>query len=521
VPRRRTITWLATLLLALGMLSAAPAALAAPGDSQHLREAVSLKQIRRHQQEFQNIANANGGTRASGTPGYDRSVDYVVRKLRGSGYSPTVFPFDFAFFRELAPAVLAQTAPIPTTYQTGTFTYSGSGDVTAAVTPIDVVVPIGANPDNTSTSGCEAADFTGFTAGNVALVQRGTCPFQVKALNAEAAGASAVVVFNEGQPGRTALIVGTLGAPGVDVPVVGLSYADGEAIVLQSLGGATVNLHVATSTESEIGRTVNVLADTRKGDPNNVVVVGAHLDSVIAGPGINDNGSGSATILEIALQMARFNHPNRVRFAWWGAEELNLLGSAAYVNSLTNAQKDAIALNLNFDMVGSPNFVRFVYDGDNSAFPAGIGGVQTGPPGSGAIEQTFTDYFSSQGLESEPTPFNGRSDYGPFITATSPAHPNGIPAGGLFTGAEGIKTVAQAAVYGGTAGVAYDPCYHQACDTYANNSDTGLDQMSDAAAHAVITFANSTAGVRAAPAAAGATVSTLKPQGHEAARLAA
>jgi Zn-dependent M28 family amino/carboxypeptidase len=121
---------------------------------------------------------------------------------------------------------------------------------------------------------------------------------------------------------------------------------------------------------------------------------------VLAGPGINDNGSGSATILEIALQMAHFNHANRVRFAWWGAEELGLIGSTRYVQSLSNAQKDAIALNLNFDMVGSPNFVRFVYDGDNSAFPPGTGGVQAGPPGSGAIEQTFTDYFSSQGLVS-------------------------------------------------------------------------------------------------------------------------
>jgi Peptidase family M28 len=172
-------------------------------------------------------------------------------------------------------------------------------------------------------------------------------------------------------------------------------------------------------------------------------------------------------------------------------------------------------------MVGSPNFVRFVYDGDNSAFPPVPGSVQTGPPGSGTIEETFTDYFTSQGLASEPTPFNGRSDYGPFITTTSPAHPNGIPAGGLFTGAEGIKTAAQAAIYVGTAGVAYDPCYHQAPDTYANNSDTGLDQMSDAAAHAVITFANSTAGVRAAPATAGAKVSIHKLQGHEDGRLTA
>jgi Zn-dependent M28 family amino/carboxypeptidase len=516
---RKTITWLATLLLALGMLSAAPAALAAPADdSQKLRDAVTLKQIRRHQQVFQDIADANGGTRASGTAGYDQSVSYVVRKLRGSGYSPTLFPFNFAFFRELAPAVLEQTAPSSQRYQTGTFTYSGSGDVTAAVTPVDVTVAP-PPPTPSSTSGCEATDFAGFPAGNVALIQRGTCNFSVKAANAQAAGASAVVIFNEGQPGRTDLIVGTLGAPDFTIPVVGLSYADGEAIVLQARG-APVTLHVRTSTESEIRRTVNVLADSKKGDPNNVVVVGAHLDSVIAGPGINDNGSGSATILEIALQLAKFNHPNRVRFAFWGAEELGLIGSTQYVQSLSNAQKDAIALNLNFDMVGSPNFVRFVYDGDNSAFPPG-GGVQPGPPGSGAIEQAFTDYFASQGLASDPTPFNGRSDYGPFITTTSPAHPNGIPAGGLFTGAEGIKTAAQAAVYGGTAGIAYDPCYHQACDTFANNSDTGLDQMSDATAHAVITFANSTAGVRTAPATAGARVATIKPINHEDGRLAA
>jgi Zn-dependent M28 family amino/carboxypeptidase len=489
---RRTIIWLATALLALAMLAAAPPTLAAPGDSQKLRDAVTLKQVRRHQQVLQDIATANGGTRASGTAGYDQSVNYVVRKLRGSGYNPTVVPFDFAFFRELAPAVLEQIAPSPKIYQTGTFTYSGSGDVTAPVTGIDLVIP--PTPEPSSTSGCEDSDFAGFPAGNIALIQRGTCTFGEKVQNAREASASAVVIFNEGNPGRTDLIVGTLGTP-FTIPVVGLSFADGAEVYAQTQAGP-VTLHVQTSTESEIRQTANVLADTKKGDPNNVVVVGAHLDSVLAGPGINDNGSGSATILEIALQMAKFNHPNRVRFAWWGAEELNLIGSSHYVASLSNAQKDAIALNLNFDMVGSPNFVRFVYDGDNSAFPAGVGGVQPGPPGSGAIEQTFTDYFTSQGLASEPTPFNGRSDYGPFITTTSPAHPNGIPAGGLFTGAEGVKTAAQAAVYGGTVGIAYDPCYHQACDTFANNSNTGLDQMSDAAAHAVITFANSTVGVR-------------------------
>jgi hypothetical protein len=146
---------------------------------------------------------------------------------------------------------------------------------------------------------------------------------------------------------------------------------------------------------------------------------------------------------------------------------------------------------LNFDMVGSPNMVRFVYDGDNSTFPVTPGQVQAGPPGSGEIERVFADYFAALNLASEPTPFSGRSDYGPFITAVP-----GIPAGGLFTGAEGIKTAAQALTYGGVAGQQYDPCYHIVCDTFAGTGGgtiggvglIGLDQMSDAAAHAVLLF---------------------------------
>ncbi len=209
-----------------------------------------------------------------------------------------------------------------------------------------------------------------------------------------------------------------------------------------------------------------------------------HLDSVPQGPGIQDNGSGSAAILEIALQMADLGiePENQVRFAWWGAEESGLLGSEYYVANLSKREIKNISLNLNFDMIGSPNFVRFVYDGDGSATPL------AGPNGSGNIEQVFLDYFAEQGLPVEPTAFSGRSDYGPFIEV-------GIPAGGLFTGAEGIKTNAQAAIYGGTAGDQYDPCYHLACDTFANISLEALDQMSDAAAHSVMTFAMTTSEV--------------------------
>jgi Zn-dependent M28 family amino/carboxypeptidase len=244
--------------------------------------------------------------------------------------------------------------------------------------------------------------------------------------------------------------------------------------------GSTVTIRI--DRVEEIRTTHNVIAETPGGDPNRVVVTGAHLDSVPRGPGINDNGSGSATILEIAeTYAAQGREPrNKVRFMWYGAEEFGLLGSQAYVDSLSQAEQDQIMAMVNFDMVGSPNYVRFVYDGDNSAFPVGPGAAE-GPPGSAYLESLFVDYFNSVGLANDPTPFSGRSDYGPFIAV-------GIPAGGLFTGAEGVKTAAQAVTYGGTAGVPYDPCYHLACDTYANNSNSGLDEMSDAAAHVVLTL---------------------------------
>jgi Zn-dependent M28 family amino/carboxypeptidase len=241
---------------------------------------------------------------------------------------------------------------------------------------------------------------------------------------------------------------------------------------------------VKTDTTVVTTATSNVIADTPTGRSDRVVLVGAHLDSVPEGPGINDNGSGTASNLEVALQLAKLGIKpvNKVRFAFWGAEEDGLIGSQYYVDRLTNKQRHSILLNLNFDMVGSPNFVRFVYDGDGSAFGS------DGPSGSGTIEDVFVDYFASKNMTTDPTDFDGRSDYDAFINA-------GIPAGGLFTGAEGIKTPAQAAIYGGTAGAPYDPCYHQLCDNITNVNATALDQMSDAIAHATLLFAMTSSSV--------------------------
>jgi Zn-dependent M28 family amino/carboxypeptidase len=452
-------------------------------NTKKLRDAVTVAGILGHERALQRIANNNGGTRASGTPGYAASAAYVKRTLRNAGYNVREQTFTFPFYRELEPAELSQVSPTPTTYETVTFSYSGSGDVTGEVVPTnDILIPPPATPG--STSGCEESDFKPAAADRpqVALVQRGTCNFEVKAANAQAAGYDAVIIFNEGQPGREEAFAGDLGRP-FTIPVVGLSFADGAALYAQTQTAA-VTVRVVTSTEvTDAAPTSNVLAETPGGDPDKVIVVGAHLDSVIEGPGINDNGSGTSALLEIAVQMTKLGITPRqkVRFAFWGAEESGLLGSEHYVANLSDAELTRIYANLNFDMLGSPNYVRFVYDGDGS--PTGT----AGPAGSAEIEDIFTSYFAGQGLASEPSPFNGRSDYGPFIAV-------GIPAGGLFSGAEGVKTPEQAAVYGGTAGEPYDPCYHEACDDINNLSTQALAELGDAAAHAVLTLARTKTG---------------------------
>ncbi|MQA26558.1 MAG: M20/M25/M40 family metallo-hydrolase [Micromonosporaceae bacterium] len=494
------------LTLAVGVatvLATAGAATAAtPTDTSELRDAVTAENILKHEQALQDIADANGGTRASGTPGYDASADYVAGLLGDAGYQVRRQAFEYELFIENADPVLDLTSPDQPAYTPGedffTMAYSGAGDVTAAVTAVDVMVPPGADAD-TSTSGCEADDFAGFPAGNIALVQRGACSFRIKTDNAAAAGASGVIIFNEGQEGRTDAVNGTLSPPQAAIPSVGSSFAVGEEIYnLLQAGSVTANL--AVTAEVQLKDTENVIAETVGGRADRTVMAGAHLDSVLEGPGINDNGSGSATILETALQMAALDvqPTNRVRFAFWGAEESGLIGSQFYVDSLSKKQQKDIGLYLNFDMVASPNYVRFVYDGDGSAF-----GLK-GPAGSARIEQVFTEHFDSQGLASAPTAFSGRSDYQAFINV-------GIPAGGLFTGAEGVKTAEEAAAYGGVAGAAYDPCYHQACDSMtpvADGDDSTVyaqlnaaydlegninmqaqEEMADAAAHATLTFA--------------------------------
>jgi Zn-dependent M28 family amino/carboxypeptidase len=482
---------IATIAALAAVLVAAPVASAIDRvNTRDLRNGVTVDGILEHERAFQDIAIANEGNRAATTPGYDASVEYVANRLRRAGYRVTLDAFNFPTWTLNGPSTLERTdAGNEATYVEDTdyivAQFSGAGDVTGPifVAGNTVVPPPGGA--GTSVSGCEPADFDGMPAGAIALIQRGTCPFTQKYQNALDAGAAATLIFNDGFEDREAPLATTAPTDN-DIPAAMISNDIGEALAAAT--GATVQIVVdATTTPNE---EFNVIADSPRGNKDRTIVVGAHLDSVEAGPGINDNGSGSSGILEIAEQIAKLgDRPrNRLRFAFWGAEEAGLVGSTAYVAeqaALAEEQPgkgaDQIEANLNFDMIGSPNFVRFVYDGDASAFPPPTGGA---PAGSAQIERLFNRYFDRQGLAYAPTAFDGRSDYGPFIT-------NGIAAGGLFTGAEGIKTAAQEAVFGGVAGLAYDPCYHQACDTFFNLSHVALDQMSDAAAHATWTLAES------------------------------
>ncbi len=476
-------------LVIAGLAAASPADARPQGACDHrtnqtvqaVLKCVTLEGVLEHEEALQQIADENGGNRASGFPGYDASVEYVADRLEAKGYAVRIQEFEFNRFEEEGPSALQQTAPNAVTYVEGTdfepTDHSVPGDVTAPVTPVDLQLGVG----NTSTSGCEPEDFEDFPEGDIALIQRGTCTFELKGENAAAAGASGVLFFNQGNTDaadRNGIPAVTLGNGYTGgIPALSLTYQLGAD--LSAVEDLEMRLFANVSRVPVT--TSNVIADSRGGDPDNVVMAGAHLDSVPEGPGINDNGSGTSALLEVAEQLAKPANKgqldNQLRFAFWGAEEASLVGSTFYVDSLSEEELAQHEMYLNFDMVGSPNYGLFIYDGDGSGF--GL----VGPEGSDDIESLFERYYAERDIPSEPTAFSGRSDYQAFIN-------NGVPSGGLFTGAEEEKTAAQAAKWGGTAGVAFDPCYHSACDDIDNLSHEALDINSDAMAYVILLYAS-------------------------------
>jgi hypothetical protein len=420
--------------------------------------------LRRHMQALQRIADANPGpdghaSRNSGEPGYKASVDYVANVMREAGYDVSVQTYTFFYFtytalptlREVSPT--AHEFPVITEFNPG----QSMGTANAALQPAGGII-LPPTPTPSSSSGCTPADFTGFVPGRIALIQRGTCNFGAKVLNAQAAGASGVLIFNEGNPGRT----GVPGGGGLvdgdgnrivpNIPVAFTSFAAGNDLFnqyQQAVQGGTalpvLNLTI-TGISDPNRKDYNVIADSKDGDPNSIVVVDAHLDAIF-GAGMLDNASGSVTILDIAQLMRKVKPRNKLRFIWFGGEELGLLGSTFYVNNLSPTELAKIGYDLDADVTATPNYVVGVLD------PAGVDlfsrtvSTQFPPqvyePSKLARDQGI-QYFNSIG--------QNNILFSPVGTDAFNFNLAGIPASGVLTGQDCCKLQSDVDLFGGTLG---------------------------------------------------------------------
>jgi len=463
-----------------------------------------------HMVAFENIAKANPGpdghpSRNSGEPGYKASADYVAQKMTEAGYDVTIQTYHFLYFAFTGFPSFQEVSPIAHTYVLSTDWNPGqaAGSSTASLQPAGGII-IPPTPTSSSTSGCTAADFTGFVAGRIALIQRGGCNFGVKVQNAQAAGATGVIIFNEGNPGRTGNLAGSLvdaaGNPIVpSIPVAFTSFATGSDLLTQYQNAVANNtalpvmtLNVAAIVDPN-REDYNVIAESKGGDKNHVVVVDAHLDAIF-GEGMLDNASGSATILDIAQQMKNVNPLNKLRFIWFGGEELGLLGSQFYVGNLSSTDLSHIGYDLDADVTATPNYVVGVLD---PAGPDLFGGTstQTFPnrvyKASTVSRDQSIAYFDSVGLN--------HVLFSPVGTDAISFNNVGIPASGMLTGQDCCKSQAEVDLFGGSLGnfegniPSFDGgCVDNPflwCDNLSNNDPAVLTFMSKAFANTVVQMA--------------------------------
>jgi hypothetical protein len=434
----------------------------------HLEQAVSGPAAARHLAAWQQIANRSGGTRATGTPGFALSADYLVDQLTQAGYRVTRQPVPYADFkvdveqiRELTPGA----API----RTYLLRFS-------PITPVGGIdAPVVAVPEDDPTPGCDPADFAGRPVqGAVVVEPRGSCGTTRQEQVAATLGATALLLYRI-LPRPDNLYRTAVPQPAAaTIPIATITQGRAEQLAKDAATSPVpIRLHLDLRGHQVTGTTENILAETTGGRADRTVMAGAHLDSVTEGPGINDNVSSAAALLETALRLAPLQNRvrNKVRFAWWGAEELVILGSTYYVTNLTAAQRADIALYLNWELLGSPNFSRFVMDGVGA------------PAGSITVSGILKDYYTSRGLQPETAAdATIGSDHEPFATAA-------IPIGGFYGGTIGIKTAAEEELYGGQAGQMYDSCYHQACDTFENVNRAEFDRNARAVGWEIGRFA--------------------------------
>lgn len=455
------------LLAAAGVVlllaSCAPASDPAPvGD---LADKVTTDGIYEHLNQLSDIANANGGSRSVGTPGYEATVDYLSDILEGSGFDVVTPEFEWLKMGDRGnPTLLVagrryrveQASPLASTPQGG---LSG----------------LSLRPRKPS--GCAAGDY-GNVRGALAIVDDEDCSVVTKQNAAVANGAVGLLVVSAGgteglfEPGYYQKLTLPVAVIGSDVDA--------------ALRRTNAPVRLTLDGESSVAKSRNIIVQTKTGDTGNVVVAGAHLDSAVKSPGINDNGTGVAALLATASALgAEPNVSNAVRFTFWGSETLGAAGK--YVTGLTDEQRDDIALYLNADMLGSQNAGFFTYDGDQSQVEA-----DSIPEGSAGIERTLAGYLNLAGVRPADTPMGTTGDHIPFLRA-------GVPVGGVTTGSSQEKTAVQARIWGGRAGVPFDPNYRTPRDDIDNVDHRTLSIMGPAMAFAIGTYAQSIEGVNGVP----------------------
>ncbi|MBM2614210.1 M28 family peptidase [Actinoplanes sp. LDG1-06] len=453
---RRLAAAIGSFSLLAALLPGATATAVPAGSAGMRPDARTESSVLRHLQKMQQITDAGGGVRTPGSPGFAGAAKYVESVLGAAGYQVRRHTFTFNYTEILAARL--KILPDGADQQIQVINYTPSTPVGGIQAPF-VVVPVDA------TTGCEESDYAGLGApGSIVLLRRGGCPFTIKQRTAAAAGAVAVIIYNNA-PGK---VYGSLGAPtdGV-IPTAAVTGELGEQ--LAAAPPARVELEAREIIESR--ETVNITADTARGDPGDILVVGAHLDTIPESPGMNDDASGAAAVLEFARLAAKAPLKKKLRFAFWSAEEWGQVGSFEYLAALPPEELARISGYVDLAKLGSPNFIRGVLDG------------AAGPAGSDRLSAALASGFTAQRLTWKTVELGGlaSSDWLAFTDA-------GIPASGLFSGTEDLKTEADRQLFGGVAGQPYDPCHATACDRVENLNRTVLRQNVLAAAYALATL---------------------------------
>ncbi len=453
--------------------------------SAKLLECIQQQALWQHLTKFQQISDANPGSdghgnRNTGTNGYKQSVQYVASLMRQAGYLVTIQTYNYT---------TAEVTGVPQ-FQTSAGNYvqqqdwyvarlSGGGTVTAPVQPVPA-----------SGNGCSRGDFVAFVPGNIALMPRAQCAYDVQVANATSAGAAGVVLYNTQQNGNGVTLLARLIHP-ASIPVISASATVGSDLSRLYASGQAPTAHLDIRTQPQSRLDYNLIADSPFGDPNHVVVIEGHLDAIF-GAGMLDNASGSTTILEIALDMAKTSTTNQLRYIWFGGEELGLLGSAYYTTHLTSAEKAVIAFDVDADVTATPNYDYLVADPkyayNANQFPPNV------IPESQLGNQFYASFFNSMGVPFRPSPFgNSGTDSNSFSLI-------GIPNTGILTQQDCCKQQSEVNVWGGYLGnyegnipSSDGGCVDQPnrwCDNLDNNDPVVFQLMSQATAYVTQQLAN-------------------------------